>query len=319
MLDSPIYCPAPDYQLQLRPNGDVGVCCYHFGIKLGNVNTHTLLEMWNGRKLKKLRDEFKTQSIKTCRSRTKHQRCHQRISPLNSGESLNNERPKKLEVRLNGTCNLQCVMCDVWQQPRGVYTEANFWNEARKEIFPFLNEVEILGGEPFVQTDTFKIIAEIQKVNERCFFSFVTNGHYPWTQRLAHTFESIRLRRLHISLDSLDSKTYSSIRRSGNLDLVMETLPKLVSAAKTQNADLAFSMCVLQSNYHEIPQFLLFCKEHEATAILQYAFHDPSKQESLKYLSRNQREDIAEQILSKTEHAEIEGVHEIISALREFD
>jgi cyclic pyranopterin phosphate synthase len=43
--------------------------------------------------------------------------------------------PKRLDVRLNGKCNLQCVMCDVWSQPNGVYNQSDFWQYGRKEIF----------------------------------------------------------------------------------------------------------------------------------------------------------------------------------------
>lgn len=50
-------CPAPFYSLVVKANGDVTPCCVDWQgkLKLGNVNTSTLKQMWNGDVLRDLR------------------------------------------------------------------------------------------------------------------------------------------------------------------------------------------------------------------------------------------------------------------------
>lgn len=50
-------CAFPFYTLAIHANGDVSVCCVDWEkkTKLGNVNTETLTEMWNGEVLKNIR------------------------------------------------------------------------------------------------------------------------------------------------------------------------------------------------------------------------------------------------------------------------
>src|SRR5439155_91000 len=66
--------------------------------------------------------------------------------------------PRRLDLRLNGRCNLECIMCDVWRQPNELYDNSDLWTLGPEKIFPFLLEVDMLGGEPFIQRDTYRFI-----------------------------------------------------------------------------------------------------------------------------------------------------------------
>jgi radical SAM protein with 4Fe4S-binding SPASM domain len=53
-----LVCPFPFYELAVKSNGDVSVCCVDWSNQLvvGNVNRESLREIWEGPRLKELRD-----------------------------------------------------------------------------------------------------------------------------------------------------------------------------------------------------------------------------------------------------------------------
>jgi cyclic pyranopterin phosphate synthase len=175
------------------------------------------------------------------------------------------DAPKRLDLRLNGKCNLQCIMCDVWQQPNGIYTEENFWKYGRESIFPYLKEIIVLGGEPFVQKDTFRLIDEISAVNKTCRWGFVTNGQYEVNEKILSALNKITLRSLKISLDSINPETYEKIRIGGQLQKSLSTLQKFIAlknerAAKGERVFVGISMSVQKTNYKELGNFIKFAK-----------------------------------------------------------
>ena len=97
--------------------------------------------------------------------------CHKmytHLNPLAELTAVQKKHPRRLDLRLNGKCNLECIMCDVWSQPNGLYENSDLWTEGPEKIFPYLVEVDMLGGEPFIQKDTFKFIDAVSEVNKTC-------------------------------------------------------------------------------------------------------------------------------------------------------
>jgi MoaA/NifB/PqqE/SkfB family radical SAM enzyme len=138
-------CYYPFIQLLLQPIGAVSPCCWNQGVLLGNVMEKPLSEIWNDEPVRKLRREFLEGNPVSCRHHMRHKRCH-RATHGYSQEAILAETqakgPSRLDVRLNGRCNLQCIMCDIWRQPNGVYDESEFWALGPTEIFPFLKEID---------------------------------------------------------------------------------------------------------------------------------------------------------------------------------
>lgn len=60
-----VYCGYPSQRLVIATNGDVYPCCvdYHGTMKLGNVKTHLLKEIWDGFKIKMIRAALKSDSV----------------------------------------------------------------------------------------------------------------------------------------------------------------------------------------------------------------------------------------------------------------
>lgn len=292
------FCSAPFTQLILKPNGQVSPCCYLYHINLGDMKKKSLLEIWNDEPIKKMREKFLSSTPKVCQAKIKYLNCHRTFQALNDkveAKSIQSNPPVKLDVRLNGQCNLACIMCDVWKAPNKVYDQTSFWTEGPENIFPYLKEIEMLGGEPFVQKDTYKLIEIVSSINQRCQWSFVSNAHYPFSKRIIAALSKIRIKQLQISLDSLKADVYSQIRVGGDLQLSLKTLKKFIqfreSYQQTHGKGFHFivSMCVLKSNRFEVPDFIDFCAKLNVLPQFQYAFYDPSKSQSLNYLSRDDK------------------------------
>ena len=293
-------CYAPFSQLLLQPSGRVSPCCYHFGIDLGDLKRSTLADVWNGKGARALREEFLSGNIRKCKSRIHNLGCNRFFDRFKMDAQLavvQDRPPLRLDVRLNGHCNLSCVMCDVWQQPNKVYEETGFWSEGPEHIFPFLQEIEMLGGEPFIQADTFRLIKAVSLHNENCLWSFVTNGHYHSHKKILDALAILRIRQLQVSLDSLNPEVYRAIRKGGELALPLASIKKFAELRDVREREgnqirFVLSMCILQQNWREIPSFLEFCREWRAVPDLQFAFYDPSRESSLLLLPREVQGDI---------------------------
>lgn len=290
------FCFAPFVQMLLSPTGAVHPCCWHFGKKLGDIRSETISEIWNGERMQKLRSEFLSGNVKTCRSRIKQIGCNTNFLRF-AGTDIRAEMleaPRRLDVRLNGQCNLQCTMCDVWSQPNRIYDNTSFWSEGPSSIFPGLSEIDMLGGEPFIQRDTYRLIDAIRSVNPDCLWSFVTNGQYQFGRRVKGALHGIKIREFQISLDSLDPATYRSIRIKGELRIVLDTVDQLVAYQEKRSAEdrgfvVKVSMCVLQANWREIPDFIKFCLKRGTVPELQFAYYDAGSRTSLELLNTSEK------------------------------
>ncbi|MGE0174162.1 MAG: SPASM domain-containing protein [Oligoflexales bacterium] len=320
----PPFCNAPFVQLMLKPSGDIAPCCYKYAHDLGDIKQQSLLEIWNGDRIKKLRREFLSGQVKTCKKQIAHIACNERFARFADIIERNEHQssaPRRLDLRLNSQCNLSCVMCDVWTGDNKQYDEANFWTEGPSTLFPHLLEVDLLGGEPFIQRDTYRLIEQVTAVNPGCQWSFVTNGHYQFCGRIRRYLDLINIRTFQVSVDSLDSNTYAAIRRKGNLETVKTFISDLVAyrsarAAEDRDFGLVFSMCVLKRNWDEIPNFLRFCRENGAVPDLQYAFYDPSEENSLAFTTLEQKEHIVTMLLSNTKPSDQPWLAPILKPLQ---
>ena len=273
MSKKPI-CNAPFSQILLSPTGRTHPCCYHFGADLGSA-TGDLQSVWNGPRIKNLRQEFLSGKPKTCKSRINNLACYkdfEHLSPDIAYDIHQDNPPKRLDLRLNGMCNLRCVMCDVWEQPNGLHDHGFIWKEGASHIFPYLKEVDILGGEPFIQKDTFRLIDEIHGCNKDCWFSFITNAQFLNSIRVEKILQRIKVKRIQISMDAASEATFKVIRRGGDWQRFHSNLKMLAGI----NSKTIVSFCALKQNWREIPAFFQFCQDRCYTGLLQMAFYDPS-------------------------------------------
>ena len=278
------FCPIPFLQLQLNPLGNVSACCYSNEYSVGNIKDSTIESIWNGEKMRSWRREFIDGKPRICANALRSFRCHENYRHLIPEARLTETQdsmPKRLDLRLNGQCNLECVMCDVWRQPNALYEDSDFWKIGPEKIFPFLLEVDMLGGEPFIQKDTYRLIDAVSAVNPKCTWGFITNAQYIFNERLRATLDKIQIRHLHVSLDGIRAETYASIRKKGDLGKSLRTLDAFLDyRSERRRRDgrefvIFASICVQRANWQELPEFLDYCKERRIQPIVQNVIGRP--------------------------------------------
>jgi cyclic pyranopterin phosphate synthase len=293
------FCYYPFTQLLLQPTGAVSACCWTQEKELGRVPEQSLEEIWNGEALRELRREFLQGKPVACavpiRNRNCHLGSHRDFSKGTKPQEIMPTGPVRLDLRLNGQCNLRCVMCDIWEQPNGVYDNSDFWTYGPEKVFPFLREIELLGGEPFLQRDMYRLIDAVSAVNSDCLWRLATNGHYKVREPILRALDKIRIDRIHVSLDSLRPEVYREIRLDGELERPLETLRDFGRYQKQRKARgrdflIAVSICVQQKNWQELEDFLRFCAEGGYVPYVQFA--SVPWNESLLSLEKTEREKI---------------------------
>ena len=207
-------CPTPFNTLIFNPNGDVGACRqltnHHV---VGNIFKQSIEEIWNGEKMKSWRREFLEGKIETCKECMEYRNCHRSgENNLLFDQTAFQEFQEKPILRMspdfNGKCNLTCNMCDIWTLPNGLYDDHKLWHMFEEKIFPHLKVMEPLGGEPFVQPDTYRLIRIMEKINPECKWSFTTNAHWRLNKSITNHLDMIQDLDIRVSLDGMTAETF---------------------------------------------------------------------------------------------------------------
>ncbi len=145
-----------------------------------------------------------------------------------TGLSDSFQRPiNYLRVSVTDRCNLRCIYCmpadGVRLMPRSdilTYEEIYAAVEAAARLG--INKVRITGGEPLVRSGLSKLIRMLSHIDAIDDISLTTNGI-----RLAQYAAELKqagLRRVNISLDTLQPEKFSRISRGGNIEDVLKSI-----------------------------------------------------------------------------------------------
>lgn len=266
------FCLVPFTNIILEPDGKVGICRNKGdNFPIGNIKDRPLDEIWNIRnsdKAQQWRREFLEDKISICENEVNYRKCHLEygFNTLASDAELSVVQQQKilrLTANLNGQCNLRCPFCTVWQSPNGNYTDDNFWNPARVSLFPFLKEIDMLGGEPFIQADTYRLIQEVSLVNPDCRWFFTTNLAWSLSSKVSEVLNKIKIQILTVSIDSLTPATYERLRPPAKLSKILENLEKLIEYNKKRSHpfQIAINSLVMNETWQELPEFLRFVQK----------------------------------------------------------
>jgi cyclic pyranopterin phosphate synthase len=182
--------------------------------------------------------------------------------------SLTDPFGRKIEyVRLSVTdrCDLRCSYC----LPKGFndFEEPEHWlsfEEIERVIRAFSNlgtrRVRITGGEPLVRKNLPQLVKQLSHISGIEDLSLSTNAVK--LSRYARDLYQSGIRRLNVSLDSLDPATFQRIT-SGKLDKV---LGGLMSAKESGFSPIKINMVIMKDvNEHEVENMVEFCIEHDFT------------------------------------------------------
>jgi cyclic pyranopterin phosphate synthase len=137
-----------------------------------------------------------------------------------------------LRISVTDRCNLRCIYCMPEEGITSLDHEDILRFEDTLKIVKVastlgINKVRYTGGEPLVMKDIDKLIYETSKLRGIDDIAMTTNGLL--LSDMVEDLKKAGLKRVNISLDTLDKDKFKSITRIGNLDKVMEGIHKCLS------------------------------------------------------------------------------------------
>ncbi|MDM5147909.1 GTP 3',8-cyclase MoaA [Candidatus Persebacteraceae bacterium Df01] len=121
-----------------------------------------------------------------------------------------------------------------------------------------VTKVRITGGEPLVRTNVEWLCAQIAKLQGVREVAITTNGSQ--LPRLACKLRSAGIRRINISLDTLDANNFRRLTRTGSLSVVLEGIEAARAAGFVGGVKINVVM-MRGVNHLELPQLATFAIE----------------------------------------------------------
>lgn len=155
-----------------------------------------------------------------------------------------------LRISVTDRCNLRCKYC---MPETGVIAMKHEDILSFEEITEFtkvavangINKVRITGGEPLVRKNIVQLIHLLSQLKGLNDISLSTNGTL--LEEFATPLAKAGLKRVNISLDTVDPETYKNITRLGNLENVL----KGIEAAKKAGLYPIKINCVVKESSDE--------------------------------------------------------------------
>ena len=272
------FCYAPFTSLYLNTHGDVLACCQNTQHVLGNLAEQRLGDIWHGRRTRELRAALVDYDLHHgCRfcawqlDDANHEMVYARRYDL-VGVQEDPEWPRRLELSLSNTCNLECVMCNgEWSSrirsrregrpplPKAYHDE---FFEDLEAFLPHLEEVMFLGGEPLLAAESLRVMEMLVEGGHRPRCYVTTNGTQ-WSPRLETLLARLPVS-IAVSLDGVSRETVEAVRVGASYDELMTNLDRFRAVTDANGMDLNFTFCLMSRNWHEFADYLRFADEWDA-------------------------------------------------------
>ncbi|MBF0108078.1 MAG: GTP 3',8-cyclase MoaA [Magnetococcales bacterium] len=167
-----------------------------------------------------------------------------------------------LRVSVTDRCNMKCLYCRVGDERQGVESHEllNFEELTRLiRIFSELGieKIRFTGGEPLLRKNLVALVDAVSHLPGIGEVSLSTNALL--LERFASELKVAGLRRVNISLDSLNAETFSRVTRGGRLDVVLRGIR---AAVTTGLSPVKVNMVVMRGvNDDEIPAMVAFARQ----------------------------------------------------------
>jgi radical SAM protein with 4Fe4S-binding SPASM domain len=272
-------CQAPFTTMVFSQQGIINSCCANRSFHLGKFPENTLEEIWNGEKIKKLRSEMDAFSFKTgCQqcelmldsSNFKSLKIphYDKAETLQKGMQLSYrdlKYPYRLDLELNNTCNLECIMCT------GNYSSSIRKNREKKDLYispyetdgffeqlkPFLlnaKRIGFFGGEPFLVNTYYKIFDFLIENNLSPLCYLQTNGTV-YSEKIKLYLEKLNIN-LSVSLDAATKNIYEKIRKNAIFERTISNMEKFRDILQSKKATFYISPVIFTENLFDIKNIL---------------------------------------------------------------
>lgn len=163
-----------------------------------------------------------------------------------------------LRVSVTDRCDFRCVYCMAEDMTFLPKRDLLTLEELERLCTVFINKgvrkLRLTGGEPLVRRNVMHLIRNLGKQLETGALeelTLTTNGSQ--LGRFAEELHQCGVRRVNVSLDTLDDKKFAEITRWGRLEQVMKGL----DAARKAGLSIKINAVALKDvNEHEIPQMI---------------------------------------------------------------
>ena len=160
-----------------------------------------------------------------------------------------------IRISLASQCNLSCIYChrEGERSPKATLSAPEIAEILRVAAGFGIRSVKFTGGEPLLRPDLIEIIRSVPAGMES---SLTTNGTL--LAGLARDLKEAGLKRVNVSLDSLNPETY---KRITGIDRLADVLEGITAALDAGLTPIKINMVVLEGiNDHEINDFLAYIR-----------------------------------------------------------
>jgi len=169
-----------------------------------------------------------------------------------------------LRLSVTDRCDLRCVYCmakDMKFAPKAqILTLEELARLALIFVELGVKKIRITGGEPLVRRNVMSLFENLcSKVEE---LTLTTNGTL--LKANAAALWQCGVRRVNVSLDTLDPVFFNRLSRGGNIQKTLEG----IEAAKHAGLKVKINMMALKQNRDEIEKMLDWCKQNELSLTL---------------------------------------------------
>ncbi|CTQ54005.1 Cyclic pyranopterin monophosphate synthase [Roseibium album] len=169
-----------------------------------------------------------------------------------------------LRVSVTDRCDFRCVYCmaeDMTFLPkRELLTLEELDRLCTAFIDKGVRKLRLTGGEPLVRKNIMSLIRSLGRHLETGALeelTITTNGSQ--LSRFANELYECGVRRINVSIDTLDAEKFKTVTRWGDLGKVMDG----IRAAKEAGLQVKINMVALKDvNEHEISTMLEWCHQH---------------------------------------------------------
>lgn len=161
-----------------------------------------------------------------------------------------NRRINYLRISVTDRCNLRCTYCmpeeGIVQIPhRQILTFEEIVEITKVAVKNGFDKVRITGGEPLVRKGIVELVRMLKAIEGITDFGMTTNGTL--LKQFARPLYDAGLKRINVSLDTLDPQKYKAITRVGKLSDVLEGLEE----AKKVGFNPIKLNCVVENDSNE--------------------------------------------------------------------
>jgi len=169
-----------------------------------------------------------------------------------------------LRISVTDRCNFRCTYCMPEQQTflphRDLLTYDEIMELVERFIAHGIRKIRLTGGEPLVRRDIEVLIEALGqhvKAGNLDELTMTTNGSR--LKQFAPLLASAGMKRINVSLDTLDPDAFRQISRGGDLAIVLAG----IHAAKAHDLDVKINMVALKNeNEDALLPMADFCAEH---------------------------------------------------------